>query len=112
LTETPCVLDPEKRRLVEQTIAKHCTIRGWRLHVVNCRTKHVHVVVTAGARPMVVRDQFKAWCTRRLKERQRASHPDPSQAVRVNWWTEGGSARWLNDEDSLAEAIRYVRDCQ
>jgi hypothetical protein len=32
--------------------------------------------------------------------------------VRVNWWTERGSERWLNDEASLAEAIRYVRDCQ
>jgi hypothetical protein len=110
LKEAPCVLDPEQRRLVEQTIAKHCASRGWHLHVVNCRTMHGHVVVTAAADPKVVRDQFKAWCTRHLKELQRATNPD--RAVRVNWWTEGGSTRWLWDEDSLADVIRYVRDCQ
>jgi hypothetical protein len=112
LKEPPCVLNPEQRRLVEDTIARHCAIRGWQLHAVNCRTKHVHVVVTAKVPPKVVRDQFKAWCTRRLKEQQRASNPDPSQGVRSHWWTEGGSVRSLNDEDSLAEATRYVRDCQ
>jgi hypothetical protein len=82
------------------------------LHVINCRTNHVHVVVTAQVPPKVVRDQFKAWCTRHLKEQQRAGHADPSQPVRVHWWTEGGSERWLNEDESLAEAILYVRDCQ
>ncbi len=108
LKEEPCILDHQQRGLVEATIAKHCAIRSWHLHIVNCRTKHVHVVVTAKARPKIVRDQFKAWCTRHLKELQRTR----DQAVRTNWWTEGGSVRCLNDEDSLAEAIRYVRDCQ
>jgi REP element-mobilizing transposase RayT len=112
LKEEPCVLNPEQRRLVDQTIAKHCAVRGWHLHIVNCRSNHVHVVVTAKAPPKVVRDEFKAWCTRHLKELQRRGNADPSQPVRINWWTEGGSTRWLNDEDSLAEAIRYVRDFQ
>jgi len=112
LKEEPCVLNPEQRRLVEQTIAKHCAIRGWHLHVVNCRTNHVHVVVTAPARPEVVRDQFKAWCTQHLKAQQRAGVGDASRPVRVHWWTERGSERWLNDEESLAEAIQYVRDLQ
>ncbi|HKB37792.1 MAG TPA: hypothetical protein VKD72_15200 [Gemmataceae bacterium] len=112
LTEEPCVLNPEQRHLVEETIAKHCALRGWHLHVVNCRTNHVHVVVSAGASPKVVRDQFKAWCTRHLKELQRRGDADPSQPVRVKWWTEGGSQRWLNDEASLAQAILYVRDYQ
>jgi hypothetical protein len=112
LKEPPCVLAPQQRRLVEETIAKHCAIRGWHLHVVNCRTNHVHVVVTANAPPKVVRDQFKAWCTRRLKEQQRAANADPSQPVRLHWWTEGGSERWLNDQQSLLERIEYVRDLQ
>src|SRR5262249_16941762 len=101
LKEEPCVLDPEQRRLVEEIIAKHCAIRGWHLHVVNCRTQHVHVVVTASAPPKIVRDQFKAWCTRRLKELQGSGNADPGQLVRVHWWTEGGSTRSLNDEESL-----------
>jgi REP element-mobilizing transposase RayT len=110
--EEPCVLGPEQRRLVEETIAKHCAVRGWHLHVVNCRTNHVHFVVTAPTPPDVVRDQFKAWCTRRLIEQQRAGNADPSRPVRVHWWTERGSERWINDEESLAEAIQYVRDFQ
>jgi len=112
LSEEPCVFNDEQRRLVEETIAKHCAIRGWHLHIVNCRTTHVHVIVTAPVHPKIVRDQFKAWCTRRLKEQQRVSNADPSQPVRVHWWTEGGSQRWINDEESLAAAIIYVRDCQ
>jgi hypothetical protein len=112
LKEEPCVLNLEQRRLVEETIAKHCAIRGWHLHVVNCRTQHVHVVVTAQAPPKPVRDQFKAWCTRYLKEKQRADNADLCHPVRSNWWSKGGSQRWLNDDESLAEAIRYVRDCQ
>jgi hypothetical protein len=112
LKEEPCVLTLEQRHLVEATITKHCAIRKWHLHVVNCRTNHVHVVVSADLHPKVVRDQFKAWCTRRLKELQRAGNADAAQAIRKNWWTFGGSQRWLNDEDSLREAIAYVRDCQ
>jgi REP element-mobilizing transposase RayT len=112
LSGEPCALNPEQRRLVEETIAQHCAIRGWHLHVVQCRTNHVHVVVSAPVPPTTVREQFKAWCTRRLKERQRAGSTDPSQPVRANWWTERGSQRWINDEESLADAVRYVRDFQ
>lgn len=32
--------------------------------------------------------------------------------VRENWWTERGSARWLNNDASLEAAILYVRDGQ
>ena len=69
MTEPALTLDEEQRAVVEKTIADHCTIRRWHLHAVNCRTRHVHVVVTAPKRdPEEVMDQFKAWCTRRLKE--------------------------------------------
>ena len=112
MTEPALTLSPEQRCLVEDTIADHCRIRGWHLHAVNCRTQHVHVVVTAPKRkPEVIMDQFKAWCTRRLKERQQARHP-LHRAVRQNWWTQRGSKRWLNDEKSLEEAIRYVMEEQ
>src|SRR5262245_48578581 len=68
MTEEACILDPEQRRLVENTIANHCRIRGWQLHAVNCRTNHLHVVVSAARDADTVREQFKAWCTRKLKE--------------------------------------------
>jgi hypothetical protein len=68
ISEDACVLDEEQRRLVETTIAEHCQIRGWKLHAVNCRSNHLHVVVSADRHPDEIRRQFKAWCTRRLKE--------------------------------------------
>jgi REP element-mobilizing transposase RayT len=111
LTDDGCLLDEEQRRVVEKTITDHCRIRGWQLHIVNCRTNHVHLVLTADREPEDVRDQFKAWCTRRLKELER-TRGRPETAIRQKWWTEKGSQRRLWHEASLEAAIRYVRDGQ
>ena len=112
MTEPALTLDAEQRRLVEDTVRKHCTIRGWHLHAVNCRTQHVHLVVTAPNRsPEEVMDQFKAWCTRRLKERERRRGiSDPH--IRQKWWTQRGSKRRLYDEKSVEAAIAYVLEEQ
>ena len=97
-------LSESHRRIVEETVREHCLIRNWSLHAVNARTNHVHVVVTAsGYRPEAVRDQFKAWCTRRLK----AVVP-----ARSRFWTEGASCRWLNSEAELEAAVHYVLEAQ
>ena len=75
------------------------------LHAVNCRSNHVHVVVAApGRRIEVPREQFKAWCTRRLRER--------SPTVRKHWWTDRGWDEYIDDEDALAAVIAYVREGQ
>jgi REP element-mobilizing transposase RayT len=121
MTEDACRLDQEQRRLVETTVADHCRARGWILYAVNCRSNHVHVVVAAADRhPKDVREQFKAWCTRRLKEREQAQR-DPSSArpsppreppIREKWWTERGSGLYINDEDGLEAVIHYVREGQ
>lgn len=109
MTEHACVLDAEQRRLVEKAIMDHCRIRGWELHAVNCRTNHLHVVVSADRPPDDVRMQLKAWCTRRLKELERKRSREP---VRENWWAQRGSRRYINDEESLEAAIQYVREGQ
>lgn len=109
MTEDACVFDREQRDVVEKQIAETCRFRGWVLHTVNCRTNHVHVVVTADKLPDVVRDQLKAWCTRRLKELDVSRGRN---TVREKWWAERGSHRFLNDEASLEAAILYVRDGQ
>ncbi len=111
MTEPESVLSEAQRRVVEQTIADPCRIRNWHLHAVSCRTQHVHVVVTApGKRPDDVMDQFKAWCTRRLKEHQIAALKPEAQAkdnakVRQNWWTQRASKRQLFTEASFEAAI-------
>ena len=108
LSESPCVLDEQERRLVEDTIRCHCEFRKWSLHAVNCRTNHVHVVVSAATSAGAVMSQLKAWCTRRLNEHRKAK----SDVCRENWWTEGGSKRFLNDETSLEAAVVYVAEGQ
>ena len=87
------------------TIRDHCAFRNWILHAVDARTNHVHVVVSApGYAPETVREQLKAWCTRKLKQQGRLDRRD--------FWTEGGSLRWINSDDDLEAAIRYVLECQ
>lgn len=104
MTATSCSFDTMQRETIEQTITDHCKIRSWELHAVNCRSNHVHVVVTANATPRLVLEQVKAYCTRRLKEQQRTL----GMPLREKWWTEGGSKRFLNSEASLEAAIHYV----
>jgi len=110
MNEKLCTLDTQQRELVEKTIYDHCGVRGWHLHAVNCRSNHVHVIVSADRKPEAVRDQFKSWCTRKLKEVERSTQPIAS--VRKKWWTEKGSCRYIGDCDSLEMLISYVLDAQ
>ena len=104
LKEAEFALSVQDRKIVELTIEKHCEIRNWTLHQVNARSNHVHVIVTApGFNPKAVRDQFKAWCTRKLK----ASHSN-----RQRFWTEGASCRYIQHEEDLDAAIEYAGDAQ
>ncbi len=111
LRESCVLLDPAQRQLVEQTVIDHCAIRGWSLHAINCRTNHVHVALTAPDRSIELpREQFKAWCTRKLETRRRTT--DPNATVRQNWWTDRGWDEYLDDDDALAEVIAYICERQ
>jgi len=112
MNEDACILSVAQRELVEVTVADHCRIRGWELHAVNCRTNHLHIVVSADRHPDEVRNQIKAWCSRRLKEYEQDRAPGYATNVREKWWAERGSRRFINDEESLEAAILYVRDGQ
>ena len=111
MTEDACVLNADQRQIVEATIRRHCQVRSWVLHAVNCRSNHVHVVVTApGYQPDLVMDQFKAWCTSKLKEHDKAQKH--GKEVRTKWWTERGSRRWINEQTALDSAVEYVVEQQ
>src|SRR2546428_39717 len=95
MTESALTLDVDQRRIVEKTITDHCAIRKWLLHAVNCRSNHVHVVVTAPGRPIELpREQFKAWCTRKLNEHARSRTSNP----REQWWTERGWDEYIDTD--------------
>ena len=102
------ILTPAQRAVVDTVIAEHAAFRGWELHAVNCRTNHAHVVVAAGDCPIELpREQFKAWCSRRLKEQAGADgHP------RANWWTERGWDVYSDDDEELASVVEYVLERQ
>jgi REP element-mobilizing transposase RayT len=103
MTQEPYSLSADARAIVDQTVRRHCEVRGWRLLALNARTTHVHVVVDClqKARPELAMEQFKAWCTRKLREGGFA-------AADQKIWTEHGSTRWIDTAHSLAEAVEYV----
>lgn len=108
MVESAVFLSSEQRTIVEQTIRDHCRIRGWGLHAVNVLTNHVHVVVTAEHDPVAVRDQFKAWCSRKLSDAAGLVVPIGKRAGRRHWFTEGGHVESIEDEKYLSNAITYV----
>lgn len=117
MTEDACRLDHAQRRAVEEQVTETCRIRGWDLHALNCRSNHLHVVLTASAKPKIVRAQLKAWCTRKLKTLEetrlgKLTQRDAGKPLRQNWWAERGSQRYIYDEKSLEAAILYVLDGQ
>ncbi len=93
MTETACRLDREQRRAVEEHVAETCRWKGWVLHAENCRSNHLHVVVSADTHPKTIRSQLKAWCTRKLKtlEAARTAAPGVSSATREQWWADAAA---------------------
>lgn len=105
MTEDACTLAAHERAIVEQQIQETCQHRGWVLHAVNCRSNHLHAVISApNTNPKKIRVDIKGWCTRRLKERV--------DSTRDNWWAERGSIRWIFDDRSLETVILYVTEAQ
>ena len=119
LTEDACLLDQDQHRLVELTIADHCRVRGWTLYTVNCRSNRVHVIVAGDREPKEIREQFKAWCTRRLKAQyqRNVSVHSPHMIPRPRRFARNGGLSveahyYVNDEEGLEAVIHYVREAQ
>lgn len=105
LRESPLLIDPKMRAVIEGTLAQHCSFRGWRLLEFNVRTNHVHAVISAAGEADAMLKDLKAYLTRALRR---------SGAIgdRRRVWSEGGSKRHLFTGESVARACRYVRDAQ
>ena len=104
------LLNHDQRLLVEKTIRDHCEFRRWTLHAVNCRSNHVHALVTAPGRKIETpRQQFKACCTRKLMERERSLG---ITSIRDEWWTERGWDEHVGDETGLVSVMSYIRERQ
>jgi REP element-mobilizing transposase RayT len=102
MSQDEYIMGDEERTVVTVAIQDHCRIRVWPIHALNVRTNHVHVVVTAYSHsPDQVMEQLKGWGTRRLTT---AGLIQRGRLV----WTDGGSKRWLNFPEDLADAVNYV----
>ncbi len=100
------ILNSHQRQLVEFQVRETCEYRQWICHAVNCRTNHMHAVISSGdVPPKKVRADLKSWCTRKLKEDARP------QSVE-KWWADRGSIRWVFDEDGLNQVVYYTMEGQ
>lgn len=105
LRSAPVLMRQNDRECVEKTCLTHCEHRGWFLHATNARSNHVHLVVSANAKPKTVRSQLKANCTRALRMQPLPLIADPT-------WAKGGDIALLKTDTQLENAIRYVTDAQ
>ncbi|MEJ7595739.1 MAG: transposase [Planctomycetaceae bacterium] len=105
MTELPVILNRVQREKVEAVCQEHAEHRRWELHVVNARSNHVHVAVTADKVAEVVRDQLKANATRVLRQK-------PEAIVNEKMWTRGGDCEIVNGDDELEQVVKYIVEAQ
>lgn len=129
-------LNRRQRDAVERQIRETCFYKGWNLHAVNCRSNHIHAVVSGQATSKKIRMTLKAYATRCLKalacmlmqsrsdetteftnnlenSRHRGeSNERLEETNREHWWAERGSIRWIFSDESLFRVIQYVTDGQ
>src|SRR5262249_49678920 len=108
--DRPVVLTAGQRDIVSNVIVRHCHLRNWPLHAHNVRSNHVHVVVSAEIEPKNIREQLKAWASRRLSE-DAGLRGFGKDGLR-RWWTEKGDIEWVYDDNHLARVIDYVMEMQ
>lgn len=99
----PVVLTPEQMRHAEDLIPSICDRGGWRLHTRAAGPDHVHTLLTAAADADAVRKWFKRWLGEGMSKRW----PLPAGAT---WWAEGGSVKWVWDDDYFGRIVGYLND--
>lgn len=98
MTGEPVTLTPEQRRCVEESIRELARRYAWAIHAIASQSDHTHVVITANREGPQLRDAIKAAATRSLNKR----------FGKKRWWAEGGSAKYLWEQDYFKNATDYV----
>lgn len=101
MRQKPVQFGNAMRASVETSIEGVCSYRGWTLHAINVRQNHVHAVVGAPCAADKIRDDFKAYATRHLREKGLAEQNE-------TLWAEGGSGRPIKNARDLEAVIHYV----
>jgi REP element-mobilizing transposase RayT len=106
MTYPPFVLGALERTIVEGAINDHALHRKWRIHALNVRTTHMHVVIASvNYSPEETLDQLKSWSTRRLRTAGLLAKDAPA-------WSTHGSTVYVWNEDGLYETKNYVLNRQ
>jgi len=101
MDQKPYLLDPIRRTAVLESVREVCLYRDWNLLAAHVRTTHVHVIVEAEAPPEKVMNDFKSYASRKLN-RLACDAPHRKR------WAHHGSTRWLFEDESVRQAIKYV----
>ena len=105
MNQTPYVIDSPRANAILAAMLATCEFRGWHVYTIHVRTNHIHAVLEGLTTPERMLNDLKAYASRKLNE----LGWDPPEVKR---WARHGSTRYLNDERSLAAAIRYVAEEQ
>lgn len=105
LLSTAMTLHGEQRQAVADAARGVCSHHNWRLHALNVRTNHVHIVVSGPATPERMMNAFKSWATRHLREARLVGSQEKV-------WTRHGSTRYLWTERDILDAATYVLEGQ
>ena len=97
----PFALGTKERRVVKAAIMRVCLLRGYILLALNVRTNHIHLVVSASAKPERMMDSFKAYSTKALRS---AGLAGSDRRI----WSRHGSTRYLWTEEHGSTAVDYV----
>jgi len=101
LKQPAVILNKLQRKTIESAIKQLCEKRKYYLQAINVRTNHVHVVVSAQAKPERIADAFKAFSTKKLREENLFSKE-------LQIWSRGRSRRYLWKPLHVELAIDYV----
>lgn len=88
MKQLPMILCKERRICVLAAVKEVCDYRGYELLAANIRSNHLHAVVAANANPDKIANEFKAYATRRLREKRLVE-------TAGNVWARGKSRRYL-----------------
>jgi REP element-mobilizing transposase RayT len=100
------LLEQSQRNLVLESILRVCKFRGWLAHAVHVRSNHVHIVVSGSEKPEKMMADFKTYATKAIRR------SGNNISTFGKYWTRHGSTKYLWTRESLASAIRYVKNEQ
>lgn len=101
MKQKPVIFDKKERICVLEAVKEICDFRGYELLAVNIRTNHLHTVVSANINPDKIVNEFKAYATRKLRERNLV---EKGKIV----WARGKSRRYLWKLRHVEIAVDYV----